>query len=251
MKRIMLLIAVIASMHTTIEASPDSLYIAANERYSAGNYEQALEIYQALVDSGYTSSSLFYNMGNAAYRSNRLGYAVLYYEKALKLDPGNDDAARNLDFVSMYREDNLEVVPELFIKRWYRDMVDALSVNGWSYLSLGIFLVILLGSLAYIFGHRLWVKKSGFFSGLIALLLFVLAISALMKRHRQFTDPDRAIIVTPSVVVKSTPASAGTDLFILHEGTKVRTEEEVGEWKEIRISDGRVGWLPAGSVELI
>jgi hypothetical protein len=234
-----------------VKASPDSLFVEANEHYSSGKYEEALHIYRTLIDSEYISSSLYYNMGNAAYRANRLGYAILYYEKALKLDPRNEDAAINLEFVSMYREDNLEALPELFLKRWYRRLVDSFSVNSWSYLSLTLFVTALLCSMAYIFGRRLWIKKTGFFAGLAALVLFILAITALMHRHRQFTQPDRAVIVSPSVVVRSTPSSAGTDLFILHEGTKIRTEEKVGEWTEIRISDGRVGWLPERTIALI
>jgi tetratricopeptide (TPR) repeat protein len=251
MRNVLFSIAIIAFTCSNATAAPDTLFLKANALYSSGEFEEAFNTYREITESGVTSSSLYYNMGNAAYRSNRLGYAILYYEKALKLDPRNTEALRNLEFVSMYREDKLEAVPELFLKRWYRSLVQALSVNNWSIVSIALFVLILACTLAYIFGRRLWLKKTGFFTGITALLLFLISLTAVINRHRQFADPERAIIISPSVVVKSTPAAAGTDLFVLHEGTSVTIDEAVGTWTEIRISDGRIGWLPSKTIEPI
>jgi len=250
MKRTVTLILLILS-GTALFAGPDSLFIKANELYSSARFEEALDHYNQVVESGYISSGLYYNMGNAAYRSNQLGYAILYYEKALKLNPRNEEARRNLEFVSMYREDNLEAVPELFLKQWYKNLVMAFAVNTWSVFSIVLFVLLLTGVLAYIFGRRLWVKQTGFFGGVLALILFALALTATVKRTNQFSHPDTGIVLAPSVVVKSTPGTSGTDLFILHEGTRVYKEEVVGEWIEIRISDGRVGWLHEKAIGLI
>ena len=104
-------------------ASRDSLYNAAGTAYSEGNYEAALEMYGQIHAQGYEAPDLYYNMGNAAFRSNKLGYAVLYYNKALKLDPAHEEAQRNLAYVSRYKEDQLDQVPELFFKSWVRSMV--------------------------------------------------------------------------------------------------------------------------------
>jgi hypothetical protein len=233
------------------EDSGDSLFVQAGEAYSEGRFEQALVTYQEIVDQGYAAADLYYNMGNAAFRSNKLGYAVLYYEKALKLDPSHEAAKKNLNYVSRYKEDQLERVPELFIRTWIRAIYQMFSLRGWSYIAITLFALMLAGVLGYIFSPMLAVKKAGFFTGLVALLLFVLSLTAAVHRHSEFTSPDSAIIVHPSVVVKSTPSLSGTDLFVLHEGTKLTMGEEVSGWIEITISDGRVGWIPEESLAVI
>lgn len=229
----------------------DSLYTTAGEAYTEGLFEQALLDYQAILDSGRESADLYYNMGNAAFRSNKLGYAVLYYKKALKIDPSHEEAGKNLEYVSHYREDQLEQVPELFIRTWIRAVYQLFSLHTWSYLALVFFALILAGSLTYVFSGRLGLKKTGFFTGLIALLFFALSLTAAIQRNEEIRNPSGAVIVSPSVVVKSSPSATGTDLFILHEGTEVRLNDQVGQWTEVRISDGRVGWIPEKSVAVV
>lgn len=232
-------------------STTDSLYIQAGNDYSEGRFEQALITYQAIVDSGYESPDLYYNMGNAAFRSNKLGFAVLYYEKALKLDPSHDESQKNLAHISRYKEDQLESVPELFIRRWIRSVYQMFSLKVWSYTAIVLFAIMLAGILTYIFSSVLAVKKTGFSAGLAALILFVLSLTAAANRHSEFVSPDSAIIINPSVVVKSTPSLSGTDLFVLHEGTKIKTDERVSGWVEITITDGRVGWIPVESMAII
>lgn len=229
----------------------DSLYIRAGEAYTEGRFEEAMETYKAVVDLGYESPDLYFNMGNAAFRSNELGFAVLYYEKSLKLDPSHEEARKNLAYISRYKADQLESVPELFIRTWIRYIYQIFSLHTWSYIALAMFLLMLTGILAYIFSSVMALKKTGFFTGLLALILFVLSLTAASNRHSEFISPDRAVIILPSVVVKSTPSLSGTDLFVLHEGTKVRKDDRVSGWIEITISDGRVGWVPAESLAVI
>ncbi len=229
----------------------DSLYISAGKAYTEGGFEEAMETYNGLVELGVESPDLYYNMGNAAFRSNELGFAVLYYEKALKLDPSHEEALRNLAYVSRYKVDQLESVPELFIRGWIRHLYQLFSLHAWSYIALVMFGLVLSGILAYVFSSFMVVKKTGFFVGLTAFILFVLSLTAASNRHSELLAPDRAVIIHPSVVVKSTPSLSGTDLFVLHEGTKVKTNDRVNGWLEISISDGRVGWIPVESLAVI
>lgn len=232
-------------------AQPDSLYLQAGNAYSDGAFEHSLELYRQINDAGYEAADLYFNMGNAAFRSNKLGYAILYYEKALKLDPRHEDARANLAYVSMYREDQLESVPQFFLHSWFEKLFLLFSIKTWSAISILLFTLLLAGVLLYIFGQRLVLKKSGFSISLVALLTFTLSIIATINRHHMVTQPDRAVIIEPSVIVKSSPSQSGNDLFILHEGTRVSTEDAVGEWVEIKISDGRVGWMPLDQLESI
>ncbi|MFO7671854.1 MAG: tetratricopeptide repeat protein [Bacteroidales bacterium] len=227
-------------------ASVDSIYMQAVKLYEAGEFESALETWQRVVDSGYESPELYYNMGNAAFRSNSIGYAALYYEKALKLDPSYGDAAHNLEFLSRYKSDGFEEVPEFFIRTWISSTVKALPERTWSIMALAGFLFTVFFLLLYIFARGLTLKKTGFFAGLGGLIFTAFTLFSAVATYHEIIRPDSGIILSPSVTVKSTPSETGTELFILHEGTRVKVNEEVTGWHNIRIIDGREGWIRTG-----
>lgn len=234
-----------------VSATTDSLYQKANGFYQDGEYEMALNGYREIIDTGFESSDLYYNMGNAAYRSNNIGYAVLYYEKALKLNPSHKDAFHNLGFISRYRVDTFEQVPELFIRSWTNALVKSFSEQVWSILAIMLFVLILINILIFLFSHRLFMKKVGFVTAVVCMVLFIISFSSGLAQHRNIIRPDAAIILSPSVVVKSSPSNTGTELFILHEGTMVRVNEEVSGWHNIRVIDGREGWIQTMDFESI
>jgi hypothetical protein len=229
----------------------DSLYRSAVALYEEGDYESALATFRTIVGSGHEAADLYYNMGNAAFRSNNVGYAILYYEKALKMDPSHSDAAHNLEFASQYRVDVFEEVPVLFIRTWISSAVNALSEPTWSILSLSGFILVLASILVYLFAKGLNLKKAGFFSALFGIVFFLFAFSATISKHRSITQPPGGIIISPSVLVRSTPNDSGTELFVLHEGSKVTVSEEVTGWYNIRIVDGREGWIRGDDFEHI
>jgi tetratricopeptide (TPR) repeat protein len=236
---------------THVFAASDSLYQKACDLYENGEYESALGVYREIIDSGLEAADLYYNMGNAAYRSNNIGLSVLYYEKALKLDPSHQDAVHNLEFVSRYKVDAFEEVPELFLRTWIYAAVHALPEHIWSILALVSFTLTLGCILLYLFAKGLALKKTGFFTALVGLIIFIFTLSSALAQHQTVIQPEYGIIISPSVVVKSSPSESGTDLFILHEGTRVRVDEEVTGWHNIRIIDGREGWIHNGDFEHI
>lgn len=233
------------------QLNADSLYLEANNLYQTGNYEQALERYNAIILNGKESADLYYNMGNAAYRSNSIGHAILYYEKALKLEPAHEDALNNLDFVSKYQLDTFEEVPVLFLRTWVKGFVKLFPEQTWSILALVFFIIILTGILIYIFSRYIVMKKVAFISALVCVVLFVLSVSSAIAGHREIVNPDAGIILAPSVVVRSSPSTSGTELFILHEGTKIKVNEEVSGWQNIKVIDGREGWIMKEDFESI
>ena len=242
MKSVIVILIVVMNF-ADVTANSDSLYLRANELYQEGEYELALDVYQEIIFLDFESPDLYFNMGNAAYRSNSIGSSILYYEKALKLDPLHEDAQHNLDFVSRYRIDTFEPVPELFLRTWTQVLVQSLSERIWSSLSLFLFLLFMGSILIYLFSKRLVFKKIGFFSALFGLLFFIVTISSAISSHRNIIHPESGIILSPSVIVRSSPSDTGTELFILHEGTKVGMNEEISGWQNIRVIDGREGWI--------
>jgi len=233
------------------DVNVDSLFSAANLLYQQGNYEPALEAYQAIILDGFESADLYYNMGNAAYRSNSIGHAILYYEKALKLDPSHEDALHNLNFVSRYRQDTFDSVPRLFLSAWIKGFVQLFPERTWSLLALIFFVIILAGLLVYLFSRQMAVKKAGFITGLVSLFLFIIVFVSSLSRYRELIHPDAGIILSPSVTVRSSPSESGTELFVLHEGTKIEVNEKVSGWQNIKVIDGREGWIMTGDFATI
>jgi len=229
----------------------DSIFQEANELYKKEKYEEAIENYLKIFDAGYESSELYYNTGNAYFRSNKLGKARLFYERALLLDPSDKEIQKNLSYTTSLLTDKFDVVPELFYKRWAKTIKNSMSSNGWLILSLLFFGLFLLSSGAYIFISAVKLKKLGFYGGL---LFFVLTLGTFMlssAQYKHYSEPGHAIIMKPSLVVKSAPRDSGKDLFILHEGSKVKMGPMVEDWVEIRITDGRTGWVRIASLEEI
>ena len=232
-------------------ADIDSLFNVANRLYENEHYEAALEAYHEVILGGKESADLYYNMGNAAYRSNSIGHAVLYYEKALKLNPSHEDAGHNLEFVARYRIDAFEEVPVLFLSAWISAVVQLFPEHTWSILAMVFFVIVLSSIMFYLYSRSVFLKKLGFISALAALLIFAITLSAAISSHRDIVNPDTGIILAPSVVVRSSPSESGTELFILHEGTKIEVNEEVGGWQNIRLVDGREGWIMRGDFQTI
>lgn len=224
-------------------ASSDSLYVKGLSLYEEGKYELALERWNQVVESGYEAAELYYNMGNAAFRSNSIGYAALYYKKALKLDPSLKDAENNLEFLSRYKSDAFEEVPEFFIRTWVTKAVHAMPERVWSMMALTGFILTITFILLYIFTRGIRLKKISFFVSLAGLLFTIFTLSSALASHHEIIHPESGIILSPSVIVRSTPSETGTELFILHEGTSVKVNEEVTGWHNIRIVDGREGWI--------
>ena len=247
----LLVILMVLMIVPDVTATSDSLFQRAIGLYQEEEYEVSLQIFKEILDQGVESPDLYYNMGNAAYRSNNIGHAILYYEKALKMEPSHEDARHNLEFVSRYRVDTFEEVPELFLSTWRKMMVKVLSERSWSVIAILCFLIILGALLIYLFSKRLLLKKVGFIAAVVGLLLFIITFTSALSTHRNIVRPESGIIISPSVVVRSSPSETGTELFILHEGTKIRVNEEVSGWHNIRVIDGSEGWIISGDFESI
>ena len=223
----------------------------ADSAYVRGQYQQAISDYESLLKQG-ASAELYYNLGNAYYRTENIPQAVLNYERALLLSPGDRDIRFNLQIARSKTFDKIVPESEMFFVTWYRAMVNMMSVDGWArtaLFALGLTIILLL---VYLFADRLWLRKAGFFGGVALLILFVMSNLFAWQQKQDLINRKGAIIFAPSVTVKSTPAANGTDLFILHEGTKVVIiDGSMKDWKEIRLADGKEGWIESKKIRII
>jgi len=233
-----------AACHAVTKADADSAYVQ-------GNYQKAIKLYSALLNEG-PSADLYYNLGNAYYRTEEITQAILAYERALLLSPGDADIRFNLQLARTKTIDKMVPQSEFFVVTWYRSLVNQLSVDGWAYMAMVLLAAAIVLALLYLFASAVWLRKVGFFGGLLALLFFALSNLFAWQQKQTLTHRDGAIVIGSAVPVKSTPASNGTDLFILHEGTKVTvTDDTMTDWKEIRMTDGKIGWVETSQIEVI
>lgn len=219
--------------------------------FSSGSYQEALKIWTDIYNTGYRSSNLDYNIGNAYFKLNNIPAAILFYERAYLLNPADENINYNLQIARTLIVDRFQEIPELFFVRWYNFISLFLSTNSWAKISITSFITCLILLSLYIYSSRYRHKITGFW---LAVFFFILSLASLaftVRNKSLVYDSHKAIISSPLVNGKSSPANSGTDLFILHEGTKVSIEDEVGEWFEVRLSDGNKGWVPANSLSVI
>lgn len=241
----------VLGMFSICKAQSDSYenwLVEGNAAYDEGNYEQALTLYGQIEEAGVESAALYYNMGNTFYKMKSYPKAILYYEKALKLDPGNEDIRTNLEIANMAIVDKINVLPQSFIKRWWNGLKQSFSADGWAWVSVAMLGLLLICLFVFLMSRRTGWRKSGFFVGLVAVVCLAFSLVFAIGQYRDLKYQDEAIIMTPTVTAKSSPSVNSVDLFVLHEGTKVRILDSAKDWNKIRIADGSLGWLQASDM---
>jgi tetratricopeptide (TPR) repeat protein len=223
----------------------------ANKAYSAGSFSAAADLYLKVADAGYASPELYYNLGNSYFKMNEYARAILWYERAVRLDPGNEDISFNLNVANTKISDKIEPLPQLFYKRWFNGLIQLFSFDTWALLCVFLFITSLLGFVLYLASRVLIIRKIGFWAGTGFLVLSVFTLVFAWNGYGMAKSASEAIIFAPTITVKSSPDEKSTDLFVVHEGTKVTLLDNISEWYEIRIANGSVGWLPKSSLEKI
>ena len=234
-----------------VAAGAQTLAGQAAEAYQRGDYADAVALYEQSAAQEGVSAAFYYNLGNAYYKSGLYPNAILNYERALLLDPSNEDVLFNLDMARAYITDKIEPVGTFFLVRWVDAVRNLCSSNAWAVVAIVAFLLFIVGVALYIFIDNVALRKIGFFAGLLALLVSLGANRFAAVQKDILTRHDKAIVFSPVLTAKSSPSDSGTDLFVLHEGTKVTLLDKVGAWSEILLDDGNRGWVPTDKLEVI
>lgn len=223
----------------------------ADSAYARQQYQQAIKCYERLLNGG-VNADIYYNLGNAYYRTDDFTHAVLNYERALLLNPGDKDIRLNLQLARSKTIDKITPESEMFFVTWYRSLTNLMSVDGWATTALVCLALAIALFLLYLFSDAIWRRKVGFFGSLLMIVLFVLSNVFAFQQNKILSERAGAIVMSGAAPVKSTPAVNGTDLFILHEGTRVDiTEEFSHQWMKVRVADGKEGWIAAKDIERI
>lgn len=226
-----------------------SLFTQANAQYAEGNYaEAALQYEQIIADS--PSAEAYYNLGNSYFKQGELAQSILAYERALRINPSYKDAQYNLQFAQSSIVDNIEDTQSFFISNWLKSIRNSLNQQTWIILSISLFICMLVGFFFFAFSHTIWIRKTAFYTSLVALLISIIACINAGSLHQRDANRAEAIITQGIVNAKSSPDRSGTDLFTIHEGTKVEITEVIGDWCCIRVGN-YIGWMPLNYLERI
>ncbi len=233
------------------QESGDSLFVKAQHQYNEGLYHEAILSYNQILEGGFESAEVYYNQANSYFKINDLPSAILFYEKAKKLKPNDEDIQYNLNIANSRIIDNIENVPEIFLRTWWNNFYNMFSANGWAKITIGFFIGFLLFFAIYLLSNNRIIKKIFFVFAALIFLTTIFSLALSYQKYYYSVEQKEAIVFQPTVTIKSSPNKNSVDLFVIHEGTKVYISDELDSWYEIRIANGSVGWLPKSSSRLI
>lgn len=240
-----------ASANTSAMLSAEELWDSANAAYNEGNFEKAAKEYELILSQSLHSAALYYNLANAYFKQGELGKALLNYNRASRIAPSDEDIRHNQEYAEKMTKDSIEKLPEFFLSTWLRQVRGAMSCTAWTILSLVMLVVALTMGLVYLLSQRMSLRKVGFYTMAIAALLFVVSSAFALSQRNMLINRTEAIVMSSAASVKSSPDRSATELFVLHEGTKVSIGETIDGWAEVRIADGRKGWIEDKRIERI
>lgn len=252
MKKILFLnIVLLISIFTGYAADLNKLVRDANQFCKTNQFDKAINNYETILKNGYTSADVYYNLGYAYFKSKNTSKAILNFERAKLLDPSNTDIADNLEYARSFTVDKIDSIPEVFLIAWFKALRNLLSLNAWTVLTIVFFTITLTLFLIYLLTNQLHLKKIAFWTGTILIIFTIWSFSSAYSHYSDLTGKNTAIVFSPVVNIKSSPDETGNNLFILHEGTKVKIIDRVGDWCEIIISSGGRGFIKASDIEVI
>jgi tetratricopeptide (TPR) repeat protein len=229
----------------------DDLLQKANDFYTKEQYKQAIDTYNQILMTNMESPEVYFNLGNAYYKSGQYTQAILNYERAKLLSPNDEDITFNLQIANQKVVDSIQELPGFFVFRWWNSLVNSHSTDTWAVMSVIGFILFLIMLGFYFFARTGDIRRITFWAGCFLILFSGLTWSFAAKQKARLINHDYAIVMQPTVTVKSSPSEKGTNLFVVHEGLKVRITDKIGEWVEIRLADGNKGWALIETVERI
>ncbi|MDP4184243.1 MAG: tetratricopeptide repeat protein [Bacteroidota bacterium] len=244
MKKILIILLLAIGISQTKAETSSQMFEKAGLLYSQSKYKEATQIYEKILSNDQESAEVYYNLGNIYYKSGKFTKAILNYERAKLLDPSDEDITYNLELANLHIQDKIQPVPQVFFVRWWHHFINLNTANGWGTISLIFFILFLTAAGFFLLTRSVLVKKGSFGIGILFFFVFIFSFGFGWTLKCKFERHDEAIIMAPTVTIKSSPDNNGNNLFIVHEGLKVKITDQIGKWVEIRLSDGNKGWMP-------
>ena len=222
-----------------------------NKLYSEGKYQEAIDEYQKIVNTNLVSGDLYFNLANGYYTNGELVQSILFFERALLLKPQDADIKYNLELANTQTTDKIEAVGVFFLAQWVISFRNTASSDIWAYYGVSFFIGLLVFLGFFFFSNTVILKKLGFYLSVAFVVLMTVSFTFSYHQKQKLVNREFAIVTNTSLTVKSAPSPEGTELFILHEGVKVKVINALGTWRQIEIADGNQGWIDVDSIEMI
>jgi tetratricopeptide (TPR) repeat protein len=248
---ILLVIAMCGVMNSASAEAPYNLLDSAHSAYAKSNYAKAITFYSKFEESGYISEQEYYNLGNCYYRTGEIAKAILYYEKAKKLNPSDADVQFNLQLANLKTTDKINGGNTIFLVNWWNSFVNSFTEKGWAIICIALLFLAVLLFVLYNISGSLAMRQLGFWGGLVMAIFSLCSFAFARDQYNTLSSHDTGIVMSASVTVKGAPDEKATQLFVLHEGTKIAIVKTEGEWTEIRLPSGSQGWLLASDISPI
>lgn len=229
----------------------EELFNQANSSYKNADYQKAIELYKEIIQNGYESAEIYYNLGNAYYRLVKIPHSILYYERAHKLSPEDSEIRFNLHIANLRIIDKIEPIPKFFLTEWLESLQNYFSSSRWATITIFLSWLTFIALAAFLLFISSILRKTFFAIAVISALLCMLSLFFSIETNKFENSRDSAIVFSPSVTVKSSPNMNSVTLFTLHEGTKLQIIDRLSDWVKIKIADGNIGWIPEKAIELI
>jgi hypothetical protein len=231
--------------------SPEQVFDQANQLYQQNKFAEARDAYESVERNGFLSGELYYNLGNAYYKTGDVGKAILNYERALRLMPNDDDLKHNLQLANLMITDKIEVTPRLFLWDYWDGIKGAFSLRALTWICYSVF-IILVGSIcAVVLARTYQLRRLGLFGGSLSTAVLILFIVLFVGKTGEVNRTDTAVVTAKITTVKNSPDANSSDAFVLHSGVKVTITDGVNDWVKIRLADGKVGWMEKNDAEVI
>ena len=242
-------LVIILFLSSNIFAQNIDRFEKANQLYNQEKFQEAIELYKTILDSGEESPALYYNLGNSYYKQSNIGPSIYYYEKALQLAPGDEDILNNLAFAQNSTIDKIDVMPQGFVTKFLNSITNLFAIDGWAWVSVVGIVGFVILMLLYFTAISSAKKRLFFLTSWVFLFLGVIAITFAFKQSTDLINTQYAIVFSQESDVKNEPNLRSDEVFKLHEGTKIQITDTVSNWKKIRLADGKIGWIPTSDIK--
>ena len=232
-------------------AQNEALFNQATEAYNSGEYEKAIEAYDSILQNNEHSAALYYNLGNAYYKLNKIPESIYYYEKSLLLNPDDQEVKTNLAYAQNMTLDAIDTLPQTGFSRLYKGITSKLTFDQWAYASVLCMILFVLLYIAFYYNQYSTKKRFAFIGSIIALFLCIVSIVFASIEINSFHADNPAIIFADEVAISSEPNETSDEVFVLHSGTKVNVLESLNNYVRIRLSDGKTGWIPEKDLKIL
>ncbi len=249
MKKVFYIISFLLSL--TAFSQNQTLFEKANALYNEGKYAEAIDTYNTILDTKNHSADLYFNLANAHYKLNNIAPSIYFYEKALQLMPNDDDIKNNLSFAQNMTIDAIDVIPEAGFAKLIKNITNVMSFDNWAKTAIGLVFCFVVLFLIYYFAYSTIYKRLTFMGSVLSLILLCISLAFAFHKYNIDKKDNPAIVFVQESKIRSDPNSKSEESFRLHEGTKIQVLESYNNWKKIKLSDGKMGWVKSEDIKLL